>query len=121
MFQWKRVKSAAEWGFFLGVLSWLLSTGISNRISTAGVWAIIFSRTLSGVVIGAVRWNTSWWVRGSVIGGIVNLPLAVWIVRWPHFNYANGFWPVIITGMICGLIIEWVLKHRHYLEKKSQD
>ena len=121
MFQWKRIKSAAEWGFFLGVLSWLLSTGVSNRIPTLGVWAIILSRTLTGVVIGAVHWDASWWVRGLVIGGMVNLPLAMLVIRWPHFNYANGFWPVIVTGMVCGLVVEWVLKHKQHLEKVAED
>ncbi len=119
MFQWKRVKSATEWGFFLGVLSWLLSTGISNKIPTAGVWAIILSQTLAGFIIGTVHWNESWWIRGLTIGGIVNIPLAILSVRWPGFNYANGFWPAIITGMICGFFIEMVLKRKRFQDSVS--
>ena len=111
MIQWKRVKSAAEWGFFYGVVSWLLATGISNKIPAWGVWGIILSRTLLGFIIGIVRWEFPWWVRGLVLGAIVNLPLSI-VVRLLGVGWGQGFWPVLMSGIVFGFLIEWALRHR---------
>ena len=111
MIQWKRVKSATEWGFFFGVVSWLLATGISNRIPAAGVWGIILSRTLLGFIVGIVKWEFSWWVRGLVLGAAVNLPLGV-LVRLLGVGWGQGFWPMLVSGMVFGLLIELGVRHR---------
>jgi len=111
MIQWKRVKSAAEWGFFYGVISWLLATGISNKIPTWGVWAIILSRTLLGLILGLVRWEFPWWARGLLLGTAVNLPLAG-VVRWLGVGWSQGFWPMLVSGIVFGVLIELALKHK---------
>ena len=92
MIQWKRVKSATEWGFFFGVISWLLATGISNKMPAWGVWGIILSRTLMGFIIGIVRWEFVWWLRGLILGAAVSLPLA-FVLRFLGVGWGQGFWP----------------------------
>ena len=104
MIQWKRVKSAVEWGLFFGIISWLLATGITNKIPTIGVWGIILSRTLMGFIIGYVKWKIPWWVRGLIIGGGLNLILSL-VVKIPLgdvvqricFIWGRGFWMMMIT------------------------
>lgn len=119
MIQWKRLKSATEWGFFFGVVSWLLATGITNKIPTAGVWGIILSRTLMGFIIGYVKWGFPWWARGLIIGAVLNIFLGA-IVKIPlgeavhqiGFGWIRGFWLMLITGMVFGLLTELALRHR---------
>ena len=116
MSHWRRIKSAAEWGFFYGIISWLLATGISNKIPTWGVWAIILSRVLLGVLIGIIRWEYPWWARGMLMGSIVNLPLA-FIIRTLGVGWVQGFWPMFISGIIVGLLIEVSLRYGSAKEK----
>ena len=127
MDNWRRVKSATEWGFFYGIISWLLATGITNKIPTIGIWGIILSRTLMGFIIGYVKWEFPWWARGMIIGGVLNLILSG-LVRIPlgvimsriGFGWFRGFWLMLITGVVFGLLIELALRHkqlRSLLEK----
>ena len=111
MIQWKRVKSATEWGFFFGVISWLLATGISNKIPAWGVWGIILSRTLMGFVIGIVRWEFVWWLRGLILGAAVSLPLA-FVVRFLGVGWGQGFWPYLVSGIVFGLLLEVALRRK---------
>jgi len=104
------VKSATEWGFFFGVVSWLLATGISNKIPAWGVWGIILSRTLMGFIIGIVRWEFSWWARGLVLGAIINLPLGI-VVRLLGVGWGQGFWPMLVSGIVFGFLVELALRH----------
>lgn len=111
MIDWKRVKSASEWGFFFGIISWLLATGISNKIPGWGVWGIILSRTLLGFIIGILRWEFSWWKRGLIVGAVVNLPLA-FLVRFLGVSWGQGFWPYWISGIAAGFFLELALRKR---------
>ena len=119
MVHWKRVKSATEWGFFFGVVTWLLATGITNKIPTIGIWGIILSRTLMGFVIGYIRWEFPWWARGLIVGGALNIILSV-IVKIPlgdfiqriGFGWIRGFWLMLITGLVFGVLTELALRHR---------
>ena len=119
MDNWRRVKSATEWGFFYGIISWLLATGITNKIPTIGIWAIILSRSLMGFIIGYVKWEFPWWARGMIIGGVLNLILSG-LVRIPlgdimsqiGFGWFRGFWLMLITGVVFGLLIELALRHK---------
>ena len=111
MTRWKRIRSATEWGFFFGVISWLLATGISNRIPALGVWGIILARTLMGFLIGVVRWEVPWWARGLVLAAAVNLPLGI-VVRLLGVGWGQGFWPFLISGLVFGVCIELVLRYR---------
>ncbi|MFH1943960.1 MAG: hypothetical protein ABIL68_17795 [bacterium] len=119
MRDWKRVKSATEWGFFFGILSWLLATGITNETPAAGVWGIILSRTVVGFIIGYIKWKSPWWMRGLIIGGALNLIFGL-VVKIPlgdavqsiTFMWARGFWLMLITGIGFGLSTELALRYR---------
>lgn len=113
---WKRVKSATEWGFFFGIISWLLATGISNEIPGWGVWGIILSRTLLGFIIGILRWNFPWWKRGLIVGAAVNLPLA-FVIRDLGVSWRQGFWPYWISGILAGFFLEVALRKRKVVDK----
>ena len=112
MVQWKRVKSATEWGFFYGIVTWLFATGITNKFSSAGVWGIILSRTLMGFIIGVIKWKFPWWARGLIVGVVVNLvfeaiaKIPMEFIRRFCFGWTSGFWLMLITGMLFGLLIE---------------
>ena len=114
MIDWKRVRSATEWGFFYGIVSWLLSTGFSNKIPVWGVWSIILSRTILGLIIGILPIKFSWWLDGLVIGFGLNLIFA--LIVWLGLGYTIGFWPMLVTGVIFGVLIEWSL---HSKEKND--
>lgn len=116
MIRWKRVKSASEWGFFFGILSWLLATGISNKIPAWGVWGIILSRTLLGFIIGFLSWDFVWWARGLILGTAVSLPLA-FVVRFLGVGWGQGFWPFLVSGVVCGFFLELVLRKNREEEK----
>lgn len=124
---WKRVKTACEWGLLFGVLSWLLATGITNKIPVSGIWAIIISRTLMGFIIATVRWEFPWWARGLIIGFginiimvlIVQLPLGQWLIDL-GFGWIRGFWMMMITGLIFGVLNEWILVHREKVEASAK-
>jgi hypothetical protein len=119
MTRWRRVRSATEWGFFFGVVTWILASGITNKIPTAGVWGILISRALIGLLAGLVKWDFPWWARGPIWGTAVGI-LSLLVVRLPlgegmhHFLFSieHWFWLMLITGMLIGFIIEWVLRHR---------
>jgi hypothetical protein len=116
MIVWKRVKSASEWGFFFGVVTWLLASGSTNTFTWKQVWAVIIVRTLMGLAIGILPWKTAWWIRGLVVGAVLNIPFA-FVVQTPGFGWIKGFWPALISGLVFAVLIELVLKHK----EKSQD
>src|SRR4030042_6287697 len=118
MDRWRRLKSASEWGFFYGVITWLLATGITNKMPAIGVWAIILSRVIIGVLISEVRLDHLWWLRGAAVGAGVNLVFwifscisAEWIAK-VFFAWRMGFWLMMISGVFIGLIIEITIQRR---------
>ena len=127
MTRWRRLKSAMEWGLFLGIVSWLLATGISNKIPTIGVWGIILSRVLMGFIIGMVRWEFPWWGRGIVIGAALNILLSLIfkiplgdIVRDIGWGWLHGFWLMLISGIVFGICIELALRHKKRALKQEK-
>jgi hypothetical protein len=112
MTQWQRVKSAAGWGLFLGICDWVLASGITNKIPREGVWAIILSQVLLGLIISFVRWSAPWWVKGILFGIAVNLPLGICIRQFGPVWGTLLFWPLLATGVIIGIFIEWVMKKK---------
>lgn len=116
MLDWKRIRSASEWGFFYGVVSWLLATGFSNKIPVWGVWAIILSRTLMGCLMGMFPVKLSWWIDGLIIGLGLNLIFAFIVLV---IGYGIGFWPMLLTGILFGVLIEWSLHLKDKEEAKE--
>jgi len=106
---WQRIKYGLEWGFFFGVVSWLLSTGISSHIPTWGVWGIIISRTLMGFLSGAFILNYAWALRGILIAAAVNIPFGI-IAVLLGTGWTRGFWPFLISGLLIGVLMEWIMK-----------
>jgi len=119
MHSWQRIKYATEWGFFFGIISWLLSTGFSSHIPTWGVWGIILSRTVMGFISGAVFWNVQWLFRGVIIGLAINIPCGI-AAAILGAGWAQGFWPMLISGIIFGILIEWILKRQDAREESEK-
>ncbi|HHS12157.1 MAG TPA: hypothetical protein ENN03_00135 [bacterium] len=113
---WKRVKSASGWGFFYGIVSWVIFTGITNQTPAIGVWVIILSRTLVGFLQGFWEWKSPW-IRGAALGLALNLllgglalaPLGSFFHQL-LFAWWRGFWLMLITGVLSGLLTEWPMK-----------
>ena len=120
MVRWKRIRTATEWGFFYGIISWLLATGFSNKIPAWGVWGIILSRMIMGCIIGFVRWEMAWWARGLLLGFLINIPMGL-IVVFLGVRWTIGFIPMLITGMLFGLLIELSLRHKKEERKAGAD
>lgn len=109
MTKWKRIRSGAEWGLFFGIISFVIAFSISNKIPTWGIWAIILSRVFLGVIIGFIQYDMVWWLRGALLGTALNLPLAYITIRLGIALY-QGFWPMLVTGIIFGILLEFVLR-----------
>jgi hypothetical protein len=123
----RRLRSAINWGFFFGILTWLLITGISNEITDVGVRAILIYGALLGLIVGVVRWEFPWWIKGVLFGAALN-GLLGFIMKlgsaelFPEigFGWIYGFWMMMISGMVFGFGIELALKHWEKLMKKAQ-
>ncbi len=115
---WKRVKPAAEWGLCFGVVSWLLATGVTNKMTELNVWGIVLSRTFAGIVLGLLQWETSKWLRGLVVGVVVNLPVSIWAAAWTDFNFHSSFFFIWIPGIICSMATE--LLYKRYLAREAR-
>jgi hypothetical protein len=123
---WKKIISACEWGLFFGIVTWLMATGITNDITSAGVWGIIFSRILTGLVIATVPLRLTWWIRGIIWGTAVNL-FFVLLVRLPlgdfTFGWKIGWHLMVVSGAAIGVLLEIALRYREkqiqLLEKKK--
>ena len=113
MTRWNRTRSALEWSTFYGVCTWLLASGITNKMNGAHVWTIILSRTLMGLIIAFVKpIEIPWWMRGLIVGILVNIPVGFVVNGFPDFGNMLGFWTMMITGAIIGVLIELALQHR---------
>ncbi|NQU06451.1 MAG: hypothetical protein HQ568_10190, partial [Calditrichaeota bacterium] len=74
----KRVFIATICGFIFGVVCMLLASSnpdASCQLPLATKLTIIFSRGLTGFVIGISAIPLSWWRHGIVIGAIGSLPM----------------------------------------------
>jgi hypothetical protein len=107
----KRIRSALGWGFFYGICSWVLASGVTNKIPAAGVWGIVLAQTALGLAIGLIRWNLPWWATGCILGAAVNLPVGILLSRGP-FVWGRGlFWPFILSGILFGFLIALGIRH----------
>ncbi len=127
MENWRQVKSGTEWGLFYGIVSWLLATGISNDIPAIGIWTVIISRTLMGFLTTSVKLEVKWWMKGLIWGVVVNLFIFLLsrissegLIGRICFAWSIGFWMMIATGVIFGILIGITIGYRetHPLEEK---
>lgn len=108
MFEFKRLWSAIEWGLLYGFITWILGTGFSNRIPGWGVWFIIFDRVFLAVLIYyTVQLQYPRWLKGTVMGTVLSIPLGFVAVRWPFFNLVIGHVGAIGTGIVSGILMAY--------------
>jgi hypothetical protein len=112
MTPWQRIKSAAGWGLFLGICDWVLASGITNKIPREGVWAIVLAQVLLGLLVVVIHWAGPWYVKGLVLGIGVNLPLVLCLKQFGTGWGGSLFWPLLATGIVIGLFIEWVMRKK---------
>jgi len=118
----KQVRSAINWGFFFGIITWLLITAISNAITNIGVRMIVIYGALLGFIIAMVPWKFPWWIRGSIYGAALN-GLLGFLIQLPKgevfqeiaFGWSHGFWMMMLSGIVFGFCIELALRHRSKL------
>jgi hypothetical protein len=115
MSRWKKIKSVIEWGFFLGVVSWVLATGLSNKIPAVGIWVIIFSRVALALSHFFVTYRSSWWMRSILLGLPANAVLAL-LASYAAFGGMKGFLLLWIAGIGCSFVMEWILTYRLHAE-----
>jgi len=110
--KWRRLRSGAEWGLFYGIITWLLATGITNEYSNVAVWSIILSRTLMGALLVLIHVNLNWWVRAGIIGLVFNVIMGV-VIAVLGYGWTPWFWPLVISGIIFAVLIEFSLQRRY--------
>ncbi|NQT26093.1 hypothetical protein HQ585_12105 [candidate division KSB1 bacterium] len=120
MTHWNRTRSALEWSTFFGVCTWLIASGITNKMTGVHVWVIILSRVLMGLMVSFTKQiSIPWWVRGLIVGVVVNIPVGLVMNGFPDFGNGLGFTYMMVTGAIVGVLIELALLHREK-ELKAQ-
>ncbi len=119
MTRWKRIKSALEWGLFYGIITWLATTAITSlrNFPTAGVWGIILSRMLMGFLLGYFTLKMPWWLQGILAGIVVNAVFGIFslipgVIKSFFSGWVIGFWLMLISGMIIGVLIMISLRRR---------
>jgi len=118
----RQVRSAINWGFFFGIITWLLITAISNDITNIGVRTIVIYGALLGFLIAMVPLKFPWWIRGSLFGAALNGLLGL-LMQLPSgeafqeigFGWNHGFWMMMLSGIVFGFCIELALRHRSKL------
>ena len=122
---WSRIKCSLEWGLFYGIVTWLLTTTITNDIPAIGIWAMIISRMGTGVLLVLIPLSARKWISGAVWGAGVNCAFGL-LALLPagggydsfFFGWQRGFLLVLISGIIMGGLIEHAVRHREkYLKK----
>lgn len=121
MFDFKRLWSAIEWGLLYGFITWILGTGFSNRIPGWGVWFIIFDRVfLSVLLYYTVQWRYPRWLKGTIAGIVLSIPLAFVAVHWPFFNLVIGHVGAIGTGIVSGILMAYSIHSNENEKEESQ-
>jgi hypothetical protein len=88
-------------------------------LGNAWMWGTIINRALLGMVVGLsgvivahplVKIRIRAWLRGTKIGALMSLPMAVGSLTNPNHDMAvNGFWIVLIAGIVIGLLIDIII------------
>jgi len=108
MLKFKYLWSSIEWGLLYGFITWILGTGVSNRIPGWGAWFIIFNRVFMALVIHfMINSALPKWLRGVLVGLVFSIPLGLVVSGWPFFNALIGNAGAMGTGIISGILMAY--------------
>jgi hypothetical protein len=102
----KRMQAALELGLLYGLITWILGTGVSNRIPGWGVWLILLDRiVIAFILYRLIGFEQPRWLKGAAVGLIMSIPLGLIAMRWPFFNSVSAWVGALGTGLIVGILI----------------
>ncbi|MCK5146515.1 hypothetical protein KAR48_07140 [bacterium] len=123
MRDWNKIKAGLEWGLFYGIVTWLVFTALTNKTPALGIWGMILSRLIIGVLAAVVVWEKPWWIRGLTWGLAGHLPLGVLSLIplgriWDQFffGWTQSWILMLITALIMGVLTELSMIHREKSE-----
>lgn len=100
----KRVIIATLVGLICGLICMIMaSSDPGNPISLGVKLSILFSRAITGFMIGISALKLKWWLHGILLGAIGSIPMAFPIMNDPNIMIAT-----FVMGIIYGFIIELV-------------
>lgn len=102
----KRVIIATIFGIIAGLICVVLGMLIypEAEFNAVSIIWIFINRTLIGFVIGISAWRINWVWHGIILGGIVGLPYAFWmILQGAGFT---DFISVVLISIFFGFFIE---------------
>lgn len=102
----KKLQAALELGLLYGLITWILGTGVSNRIPGWGVWLILLDRiVIAYILYRLIGFKQSGWLKGAVVGLVLSFPLGLAAMSWPFFNSISAWAGALGTGVIVGILI----------------
>ena len=100
----KRILIATITGFICGFICMTLASSNPSQPMTLGIkLSILFSRGITGFMIGVSALKLKWWLHGIILGAVGSIPMA-----FPVMNDLNIFIATFVMGIIYGFIIELV-------------
>jgi len=100
----KRIIIATIIGFICGFICMTLaSSDPSQPVSLGLKLSIIFSRGITGFMIGISALKLKWWLHGIILGIVGSIPMAFPIMDDPSIMIGT-----FVMGIIYGFIIELV-------------
>ena len=102
----KKLQASLELGLLYGLITWILGTGVSNRIPGWGVWLILLDRiVIAFILYRLIGSNQPGWLKGSVVGLVLSIPLGLTAMYWPFFSSISAWAGALGTGVIIGILI----------------
>ena len=100
----KRILIATITGFICGFICMTLASSNPSQPMTLGIkLSILFSRGITGFMIGISGLKLKWWLHGIILGAVGSIPMA-----FPVMNVPNFFIATFVMGIIYGFVIELV-------------
>lgn len=100
----KRIFIATSMGLVTGIACMLLASSGGGEKMTLGIkLSTVFSRTLTGFMIGISALNIRWWLNGIFLGALGSIPMALAILDQPAIMILT-----FAMGIIYGFLIELV-------------
>jgi len=100
----KRILLATITGFLCGIICMYMASSDPSQPMTLGLkLSILFSRGITGFMIGISALKLKWWSHGIILGAIGSIPMA-----FPVMDDVNIFIATFVMGIIYGFVIELV-------------